>query len=108
MTVNAMSVSAGGALKILQAGWEMQRDKGLAFSWMMHGRPGVGKTQVAEALARHLDGPLYDVRLTQIDTSDLRGLPYYDHETATTKWYRPEDLPRSDAPAVCKRSRPVQ
>lgn len=100
MTVNAMSVSAGGALKILKAGWEMQRTQRLAFSWMMHGRPGVGKTQVAEALAKYIDGPLYDVRLTQIDTSDLRGLPYYDHETQTTKWYRPEDLPRSDAPAV--------
>ncbi|MEM8837823.1 MAG: AAA family ATPase [Pseudomonadota bacterium] len=100
MTVNAMTVSAGSALKTLKAGWAMQNAQKLAFSWMMHGRPGVGKTQVAEALAIHIGGPLYDVRLTQIDSSDLRGLPYYDHENRTTMWYRPEDLPQDDGPAV--------
>lgn len=100
MSVNAMTVGAARALSILKDGWTMQREQGLAFSWMMHGRPGVGKTQVAEALASHLGGPLYDVRLTQIDGADLRGLPYYDHEAGTTRWYRPEDLPREEGPAV--------
>ncbi|MEL6522340.1 MAG: MoxR family ATPase [Pseudomonadota bacterium] len=100
MTINAISVSAGKALAVLRDGWAMQRDAGQRFSWMLHGRPGVGKTQIAEALARHIGGRLYDVRLTQIDTADLRGLPYYDHETRRTQWYRPEDLPDDDAPAV--------
>lgn len=100
MTVNAMQVGAGMALKVLKAGWQMQRDDGIRFSWMMHGRPGVGKTQVAEELARHIGGRFFDLRLTQIDTADLRGLPYYDHETRTTQWYRPEDLPRDSGPAV--------
>jgi SpoVK/Ycf46/Vps4 family AAA+-type ATPase len=100
MSVNAMSVPAGAALRVLKTGWAMQRDKGYAMSWMLHGPPGVGKTRIAEALAAHLGGPLYDVRLTQIDTADLRGLPYYDHAAQVTKWYRPEDLPRDEGPAV--------
>lgn len=100
MAVNAMTVGAGRALEVLKEGWAMQRDQGLRFSWMLHGPPGVGKTRVAEALARHVGGRLYDVRLTQVDVADLRGLPYYDHETRETRWYRPEDLPRGEAPAV--------
>lgn len=100
MTVNAMTVSAGQALKVLKSGWDLQKSHGQKMSWMLHGPPGVGKTQIAESLAKHLGGPLYDIRLTQIDTADLRGLPYYDHETHTTKWYRPEDLPRQPTPSV--------
>lgn len=97
MAVNTMPVTAGDALNVLKAMW----DSGLArkIATMMHGEPGIGKTQIAESLARYIGGPLYDVRLTTIETSDLRGLPYYDHETKQTVWYRPEDLPRM-GPAV--------
>lgn len=97
MAVNTMPVSAGDALNVLKAMW----DSGLArkIATMMHGEPGIGKTQIAESLARYIGGPLYDVRLPTIETSDLRGLPYYDHETKQTVWYRPEDLPKM-GPAV--------
>ncbi|MEL6586993.1 MAG: AAA family ATPase [Pseudomonadota bacterium] len=100
MTVNAMTVTAGQALDVLKAGWAAQCQAGQPASWMLHGRPGIGKTQLVESLAKHVNGRLYDVRLTQIDPSDLRGLPYYDHEQRRTCWYRPEDLPEDDAPAV--------
>lgn len=101
MSINAMTVSAGDALKTLLHGWKMQKDHGVHMSYMMHGKPGVGKTQIAEALAREIGGKLYDIRLTTIEQSDLRGLPFYDHETGKTKWYRPEDLPDDpNEPAV--------
>lgn len=100
MTVNTTAISAGQALATLKEIWEAQRDHGFLASTMLWGRPGIGKTQVAEQLARHIGGRLYDVRLTTIDTSDLRGLPYYDHDTKTTQWYRPEDLPQGSEPAV--------
>jgi MoxR-like ATPase len=60
---------------------------------MLHGRPGVGKTQLVTELARRIDARLFDIRLTTIEPQDLRGLPYYDHEARKTVWYRPEDLP---------------
>ena len=100
MSVNATTVSAGEALRVLQAGWEAQRAGGLTASWMLHGRPGVGKTEVVQTLARQIGAELYDLRLTTIEPQDLRGLPYFDHTSAKTVWYRPEDLPDTEAPAI--------
>lgn len=99
MTINAMAVSAGEALKVLHAGWEAQASGALLVSYMLHGRPGVGKTQIVQQMADAIGAKLFDLRLTTIEPQDLRGLPYYDHETKKTVWYRPEDLP-DDGPAV--------
>lgn len=99
MTVNATTVSAGEALKVLLAGWEAQAAGGLTASWMLHGRPGVGKTQIVQQMADRTGAKLVDLRLTTIEPQDLRGLPYYDHATRRTVWYRPEDLPQ-EGPAV--------
>src|SRR6056297_3838317 len=100
MAINAGSVSAGEALKVLDQGWAAQATGGLQVSWMLHGRPGVGKTELVQTLAARKGATLYDLRLTTIEPQDLRGLPYFDHETARTIWYRPEDLPDTDAPAI--------
>ncbi|MEL6267027.1 MAG: MoxR family ATPase [Pseudomonadota bacterium] len=101
MAVNAMTVSAGEALDILRAGWTAQKTGALTTSWMLHGRPGVGKTQIVTALAQEIGARLFDLRLTTIEPQDLRGLPYYDHERRRTIWYRPEDLPDApDRPSV--------
>lgn len=100
MSINATSVSAGQALNVLKEGWNMQQKSGVRVSYMLHGRPGIGKTQIAEALARFIGGKLHDMRLTTIEPSDLRGMPHYDHENKMTVWYRPEDLPSTDEPAV--------
>ena len=100
MTVNATTVSAGEALRVLHAGWEAQKAGGLTASWMLHGRPGVGKTELVQTLATRIGAELFDLRLTTIEPQDLRGLPYFDHATAKTVWYRPEDLPDTDAPAI--------
>ena len=99
MTINAMTVSAGEAFRTLVAGWEAQAQGALTVSYMLHGRPGVGKTEIVQQLADRIGAPLFDLRLTTIEPQDLRGLPYYDHERGKTVWYRPEDLP-DDGPAV--------
>lgn len=100
MTVNATTVSAGEALRVLEAGWAAQQAGGLTASWMLHGRPGVGKTEVVQTLAQRVGARLYDLRLTTIEPQDLRGLPFFDHDRARTVWYRPEDLPDGDDPAI--------
>ncbi len=100
MSVNAATVSAGEALRVLTAGWEAQAAGQLTASWMLHGRPGVGKTEVVQTLATRIGAVLHDLRLTTIEPQDLRGLPYYDHAQAKTVWYRPEDLPDGDGPAI--------
>jgi len=101
MSVNAARVSAGEALKALRAAWTAQASGGLTASWMLHGRPGVGKTELVQALAQEIGARLCDLRLTTIEPQDLRGLPYYDHDQKRTVWYRPEDLPDDpDHPAI--------
>jgi hypothetical protein len=94
MTINTMAVPAGRALAALRAGR-------LTASWMLHGRPGVGKSDIVRRLAAETGALLVDLRLTTIEPQDLRGLPYYDHAARKTRWYRPEDLPDDpDRPAV--------
>jgi hypothetical protein len=100
MSVNATTLSAGEALAVLEAGWAAQAAGQMIASWMLHGRPGVGKTEVVQTLAARIGAELYDLRLTTIEPQDLRGLPYFDHAAAKTVWYRPEDLPDTDAPAI--------
>ncbi|MCH2163406.1 MAG: MoxR family ATPase [Marinovum sp.] len=93
MSVNTHAMGAGRALEVLHAGWAAQDSGGLISSWMLHGRPGIGKSQIVATLAEDIGARLFDLRLTTIEPQDLRGLPYYDHETRKTVWYRPEDLP---------------
>ncbi|MFK7870125.1 MAG: AAA family ATPase [Roseobacter sp.] len=101
MTLNTISLSTSDVLKTLKAGWTQQKEGRLTASWMLHGRPGVGKTQVVQQLADQIGADLFDLRLTTIEPQDLRGLPYYDHAAKKTVWYRPEDLPdQIDRPAV--------
>ena len=70
-------------------------------SFMLHGRPGIGKTEIVQALAEATGAEFVDLRLTTVEPQDLRGLPYFDHETRRTVWYRPEDLPDDPArPAI--------
>ncbi|MEM8580723.1 MAG: MoxR family ATPase [Pseudomonadota bacterium] len=101
MSLNASTVSAGTALEVLRTGWRAQASGQMTASWMLHGAPGVGKTQIVRQLSEEIDARLFDLRLTTIEPQDLRGLPYYDHEKRRTVWYRPEDLPDDPAqPAI--------
>ncbi|MDT8857556.1 MoxR family ATPase [Paracoccaceae bacterium Fryx2] len=101
MSVNTMPVSAGQAYEALLHGWTAQQAGQMTASWMLHGRPGIGKTEIVQQLATRTGAPLFDLRLTTIEPQDLRGLPYYDHEAKRTVWYRPEDLPDDPArPAI--------
>jgi hypothetical protein len=101
VSVNTVPISAGRALEALRTGFAAQQAGQMTASWMLHGRPGIGKTEIVQQLADETGSALFDLRLTTIDPQDLRGLPFYDHETRRTIWYPPEDLPDDpDAPAI--------
>ncbi|MEL6642928.1 MAG: MoxR family ATPase [Pseudomonadota bacterium] len=101
MAINAMKVPAGDALDVLRTGWAAQKAGKLTASYMLHGRPGVGKSEIVAQLAGEIGAQLFDLRLTTIEPQDLRGLPYYDHDAGKTVWYRSEDLPDDpDHPAI--------
>ena len=96
--VNAPATPTGQARDLLMAGWQAQTDGGLRASWMLHGRPGIGKTEIVQDMAQRIGARLFDLRLTTIEPQDLRGLPFFDMEAQRTIWFRPEDLP--DDPAT--------
>jgi hypothetical protein len=100
MAVNTVPIPAGRAYEVLLAGFRAQAAGAMTASWMLHGRPGIGKTEIVQRLARDTGARLVDLRLTTIEPQDLRGLPYYDHDARRTVWYRPEDLPEDDSPAI--------
>lgn len=101
MAINTTPISAGQALDALRKGHAAQAAGLLTTSWMLHGRPGIGKTEIVQQLAHETESRLFDLRLTTIEPQDLRGLPFYDHEARRTIWYRPEDLPDDPAnPAI--------
>lgn len=100
MAINTPPIPAGQAFDVLRAGFAAQAAGTMTASWMLHGRPGIGKTEIVAQLAEATGSRLYDLRLTTIEPQDLRGLPYYDHAAKKTVWYRPEDLPDGDLPAI--------
>lgn len=61
---------------------------------MIWGPPGVGKSQlVAQVAARH-SVPLIDVRLSQLEPSDLRGIPF--RTDGVVEWAVPRMLPDTE------------
>lgn len=61
---------------------------------MIHGSPGVGKSDVVRQVARENDMEMIDLRLSQLDPVDLRGVPSVDTKKKQTSWNVPDFLPR--------------
>jgi len=58
---------------------------------MLWGAPGVGKSQMVEQIANLHSVPLVDIRLSQMEPSDLRGIPFRVGEHV--EWATPAMLP---------------
>jgi len=62
------------------------------FIW---GSPGIGKSDSVRKAADNLQIELVDVRASQLDAVDLRGIPYVDPVTQLTTWATPDFLPKT-------------
>jgi len=60
----------------------------------IHGSPGIGKSYIVNDIAKQNNLQLIDVRLSQLDAVDLRGIPTIDNEQ--TKWMPPVFLPNDE------------
>ncbi|MFD2110288.1 AAA family ATPase [Thiorhodococcus fuscus] len=58
---------------------------------MLWGPPGVGKSQIVSQTAGHHGVPVIDIRLSQMEPSDLRGIPFRDGNRV--EWAIPAVLP---------------
>lgn len=65
-----------------------------AFIW---GPPGIGKSQILKQIANQLEMDFIDIRLSQMDATDLRGIPFPTTDANgenTMRWAPPAILPK--------------
>ena len=61
---------------------------------MLWGPPGVGKSQMVAQIAERHDMPVIDIRLSQMEPSDLRGIPF--RVESHVEWAIPAMLPDTE------------
>jgi hypothetical protein len=64
-----------------------------AFIW---GPPGIGKSELVEDITNDLGGFMVDLRLSQMEPTDLRGIPFYNKDMGTMDWAPSIDLPSKE------------
>jgi len=62
------------------------------FLW---GAPGIGKSSIVKQIANEKEIGFIDLRLSLMDPTDLKGIPFYDKESHTALWAPPAFLPSS-------------
>lgn len=63
------------------------------FLW---GPPGIGKSELVADMAESLGGHMIDLRLSQMEPTDLRGIPYFNKDKGVMDWAPPIDLPDAE------------
>ena len=60
------------------------------FIW---GAPGIGKSSIVKQIAKEQELNFLDLRLSLLDPTDLKGIPFFNAETKEGVWAKPSFLP---------------
>jgi hypothetical protein len=90
MSVEHRTVTAIGAANAIKKCFSKQRP---LFLW---GPPGIGKSEVVAGITEDMGGLMIDLRLGQMDPTDIRGIPFYNKELGKMDWAPPIDLPDNE------------
>jgi hypothetical protein len=60
------------------------------FLW---GPPGIGKSEVIAEITQELNGHMIDLRMAQMEPTDIRGIPFFNKDLGKMDWAPPIDLP---------------
>ena len=60
------------------------------FIW---GAPGIGKSSIVKQIAKEKDMAFLDLRLSLLDPTDLKGIPFFNAQTQEGVWAKPSFLP---------------
>jgi len=63
------------------------------------GPPGIGKSELVEGIANELGGLMIDLRLGQMEPTDIRGIPFYNKDIGKMDWAPPVELPDEETAA---------
>mgnify|MGYP000668025630 CR=1 FL=1 len=66
------------------------KNKRPLFLW---GPPGIGKSEVVAGITEELGGHMIDLRLGQMEPTDIRGIPFFNKNNEKMDWAPPIDLP---------------
>ena len=87
------TVTALQARKSLLKAFKIKRP---LFLW---GPPGIGKSELVEGITRDLNGLMIDLRLGQMEPTDIRGIPFYNKDIGKMDWAPPVELPDEETAA---------
>jgi hypothetical protein len=93
MSTDNRTVTAQQARRAIVKCFKSQRP---LFLW---GPPGIGKSEVVADIAKEMGGFMIDLRLGQMDPTDIRGIPFYNKELGKMDWAPPIDLPDAELAA---------
>ena len=85
-----LTITAIQARKALLTAFKAKRP---VFLW---GPPGIGKSDVVAEITAELGGYMYDMRMAQMEPTDVRGIPFFNKEISKMDWAEPVDLPSED------------
>ena len=63
------------------------------FIW---GPPGIGKSDIVEEVTKDLGGYMIDLRMAQMEPTDIRGIPFFNKELGVMDWAPPIELPTEE------------
>jgi hypothetical protein len=90
---DSRTVSSVQARKSLLAAFKVKRP---LFLW---GPPGIGKSELVEGITQELGGLMIDLRLGQMEPTDIRGIPFYNKDKKIMEYAPPGDLPDAETAA---------
>jgi hypothetical protein len=86
-------ITSSQARRSLLKAFKKQRP---VFLW---GPPGIGKSELVADLTEELGGHMIDLRLGQMEPTDIRGIPFYNKDNGKMDWAEPIDLPSEELAA---------
>ena len=84
---DSRTVTSTQARKSLLKAFQVKRP---LFLW---GPPGIGKSELVENITAELGGHMIDLRLGQMEPTDIRGIPFYNKDSGKMDWAPPVELP---------------
>lgn len=63
------------------------------FLW---GPPGIGKSECVQDITDELGGFMVDLRMAQMEPTDIRGIPFFNKDISKMDWAEPVDLPSEE------------
>ncbi len=88
-----MAVSADRTVTAIEAKAAILRCFDKQRPLFLWGPMGIGKSELVEGITKEMGGLMIDLRLAQMDPTDLRGIPFFNKNKEVMDWAPPIDLP---------------